>query len=113
MMISNKTYDILKWVALVAIPAIEAFWLTVGKVWGFPYLTEIGTTIAAVGLLIAALIGVSSNNYYKAHQDAGGIEYEPYDEDEDIEDYEDDDEPDSFDDYDDELYDEEVEEHEH
>lgn len=65
MKLSNKAYDTLKWVALVAIPAIEAFWLTVGKVWGFPYLTEIGTTIAAVGLLIAALIGVSSNTYNK------------------------------------------------
>ena len=64
MKISNRAYDILKWVALVAIPALEAFWLTVGKVWGFPYLTEIGTTIAAVGLLIATLIGVSSHNYY-------------------------------------------------
>ena len=63
MKLQNKTYDFLKWFALAAIPAIEGFWLTVGKVWGFPYLTEIGTTIAAVGLLIAALIGVSSKNY--------------------------------------------------
>lgn len=64
MQISNRLYDILKWTALVAVPAIEAFWLTIGKVWGFPYLTEIGTTIAAIGILIAALIGVSSSNYY-------------------------------------------------
>ena len=68
MRISNKLYDFLKWFALVAIPAIEGFWLTVGKVWDLPYLTEIGTTIAAVGLLIAALIGVSSATYKK-----GGI----------------------------------------
>lgn len=65
MKLPNNVYDFLKWFALVAIPAIEAFWLTVGKVWGFPYLTEIGTTIAAVGLLIAALIGVSTVNYRK------------------------------------------------
>lgn len=63
MRISDKTYNFLKWFALVAVPAFEAFWLTVGKVWGFPYLTEIGTTIAAVGLLIAALIGVSTKTY--------------------------------------------------
>lgn len=63
MKISNKWYDFLKWFALIAIPAFEAFWLTVGKVWGFPYLTEVGTTIAAVGLLIAALIGVSGKGY--------------------------------------------------
>lgn len=65
MKISNRLYDFLKWFALVAIPAIEAFWLTIGKVWNFPYLTEIGTTIAAVGILIAALIGVSSVAYRK------------------------------------------------
>lgn len=65
MRLKNETYDFLKWFALVAIPAFEAFWLTVGKVWGFPYLTEIGTTIAAIGLLIAALIGVSTSNYNK------------------------------------------------
>lgn len=69
MKLSNKAYDFLKWFALVAIPAAEAFWLTVGKVWGFPYLTEIGTTIAAVGLFIAALIGVSSKNYYEDEED--------------------------------------------
>lgn len=63
MRISNNMYNFLKWFALVAIPAFEAFWLTVGKVWSFPYLTEIGTTIAAVGLLIAALIGVSTKGY--------------------------------------------------
>ena len=113
MIISNKLYDVLKWVALVAIPGIEVFWMTVGKVWSLPYLTEIGTTIAAVGLLIATLIGVSSRSYYKTRQDSHGVEYEPYDEDEDIEDYEDNDEPDSFDEYDDELYDEEVEAYEH
>lgn len=64
MKISNKTYDVLKWLSMIAIPAVEAFWLTVGKVWGFPHLTEIGTTIAAVGVLIGALIGVSSKNYW-------------------------------------------------
>lgn len=69
MKISNKWYDFLKWFALIAIPAFEAFWLTVGKVWGWPYLTEVGTTIAAVGLLIAALIGVSTKGYK-------GLEYE-------------------------------------
>lgn len=81
MQISNRLYDILKWVALVALPAIQAFWLTIGKVWGFPYLTEIGTTIAAIGLLIAALIGVSSNNYYNDVDEEDEDDDEDYDED--------------------------------
>jgi len=81
MQISNRLYDILKWIALVALPAIQAFWLTIGKVWGFPYLTEIGTTIAAIGLLIAALIGVTSNNYYNDVDEEDEDDDEDYDED--------------------------------
>ena len=73
MKLSDKVYDFLKWFALVAVPATEAFWLTVGKVWGFPYLTEIGTTIAAVGLFIAALIGVSNANW-KKEQEEGDVD---------------------------------------
>lgn len=76
MRISNRTYDILKWFALVAIPATEALWLTVGKVWGLPYLTEIGTTIAAFGLFLATLIGVSSHNYYN------DVDEEPFEDEE-------------------------------
>lgn len=65
MKISNRLYDFLKWLALVAIPGLETFWLTIGKVWSLPYVVEIGTTISAVGLLIAALIGVSTVAYRK------------------------------------------------
>lgn len=65
MKLSNKTYDIIKWVALVLIPATCTLWLTVGKVWAFPYLTEIGATISAVGLFLAAIIGISNDKYKK------------------------------------------------
>lgn len=64
-MISNKLYDFLKWFSLIAIPATEVFWLTVGKVWNFPYLTEVGATIGALGVFIGTLIGVSTKAYNK------------------------------------------------
>lgn len=66
MNISNKTYDILKWVALVVIPASATLVLTVGKIWGLPYYDNIGATISAIGLFIAAIIGVSSKDFYEA-----------------------------------------------
>lgn len=65
MVINNKTYDILKYIALIALPAIEAFWLTIGNVWGFPLVTEIGATIAAVDVLLGSLLGISTKNYNK------------------------------------------------
>ncbi len=63
MKLSNKMYDFLKWFALIALPAFQVFWLTVGKVWNFPYLTEVGATIGATGLFIAALLGLSIKGY--------------------------------------------------
>lgn len=64
MKISNKTYDFLKWFALVAIPAFNLFILTLGKIWELPYYVQIAATVSAVGVLIAALIGASSHAYY-------------------------------------------------
>ena len=63
MKFSNKTYDTLKYVALIALPALQVFWLTVGKIWGISYTVEIGATIGAVALLLGTLLGVSTGNY--------------------------------------------------
>lgn len=63
MKLSNRTYDILKYVALIALPAIQVFWLTIGKIWNISYTVEIGATIGAVALLLGTLLGVSTRNY--------------------------------------------------
>lgn len=55
----DKLYDVLKWVGLVACPALATFYGVVGPVWSMPHVDAIVTTINAVGLLIGALIGVS------------------------------------------------------
>ena len=76
MKLNNRTYDILKWVALVVIPASATLVLTVGKIWGLPYYDNIGATISAIGLFIAAIIGVSSKDFYQIHPvDIEGMEY--------------------------------------
>ena len=63
MKLDNKTYDILKYVALIALPAIQVFWLTIGKIWNIGYTVEIGATIGAVALLLGTLLGVSTKNW--------------------------------------------------
>lgn len=68
MKFDNKTYDILKYVALIALPAIQVFWLTIGKIWNISYTVEIGATIGAVALLLGTLLGVSTRNYYEEEQ---------------------------------------------
>lgn len=83
MKLSNRTYDILKWVALVVIPASATLVLTVGKIWGLPYYDNIGATISAIGLFIAAVIGVSNKDYYQIEPiDIEGMEYIEDEEDE-------------------------------
>lgn len=63
MKLNNRTYDILKYVALIALPAIQVFWLTIGKIWNIGYTVEIGATIGAVALLLGTLLGVSTKNW--------------------------------------------------
>ena len=65
MILSNISYDRMKWFALVFFPAFEVLILTLGKIWGIPYYSEIGASVAAVGVFLAAILGVSSKSYYK------------------------------------------------
>lgn len=67
-MLNDKIYKILKWVTLIALPALTALWLGLGQVWGFPYLEQIGATLAILTTFIGALIGVSTAQYNKANK---------------------------------------------
>lgn len=62
---NNKTYDVLKWVALVVLPALTTLWLTLANIWGFPYAEAIGATMTAITAFLGALLGVSSVQYNK------------------------------------------------
>jgi hypothetical protein len=62
---NNKVYDVLKWIALVGLPALTALWLTLANIWGFPYAEAIGATMAAVTTFLGAVLGISSIQYQK------------------------------------------------
>lgn len=61
----NKTYDILKWVAQIVLPAIGTLYFALAAIWGFPYGEQIIGTIMAVDAFLGALLGISSHNYNK------------------------------------------------
>lgn len=65
---SNKTYDILKWVALVVLPALGTFYFALSGIWGFPYGEQVVGTITAIDTFLGALLGISSINYYKKEE---------------------------------------------
>lgn len=60
---TDKTYDILKRIALIVIPALATFVNAVGIVWGIPYTNEATATITALGVFLGAALGISSKNY--------------------------------------------------
>lgn len=68
MKMSNKVYDVLKWVALVALDAIGYFYQELAEVWALPYGDEVLKTCVAISILIGALIGVSSEKYKKDNE---------------------------------------------
>lgn len=65
MIMNNKVYDALKFIAQIVLPAIAAFIVTVFGVWGIPYSEQISATIMAVDTLLGALLMISSNKYAK------------------------------------------------
>lgn len=66
MIFNNKTYDILKFVAITFIPALATFVGTVGIAVGYPEATGVVVTVlTALGTFIGALVGLSSANYNK------------------------------------------------
>lgn len=68
-LLPGRVYDILKWLALIALPAIAWLVGAVGPQWGLPHCGELVTTINAIGLFVGALIGVSQLTSVKADED--------------------------------------------
>lgn len=60
---SNKVYDILKWIALVVLPALGTLYFALASIWGLPYGQEVVGTITAIDTFLGALLGISSAQY--------------------------------------------------
>lgn len=65
MNISNKTYDVLKWVAQYLLPATGTLYFALAGIWGFPYGEEVVGTITAVDTFLGVLLGISTAQYNK------------------------------------------------
>ena len=60
---TNKTYDILKYIALIVLPALAVFYSTIAKIWNLPFADAIPDTIMAVDLFLGACLKISSDKY--------------------------------------------------
>lgn len=63
--LSNKAYDILKWIALIVVPVIGEAYGRLATIWGLPYASQVQETALVVTFVIGALIGISTIKYNK------------------------------------------------
>lgn len=65
MKLSNNVYDVLKYIAMILLPAFGTFYFAIAKIWQLPYATEIVGTLAAIDAFMGALLQISTNQYNK------------------------------------------------
>ena len=68
MKLSNKTYDILKWIAQYLLPAIGTLYFALASIWGLPYGEQVVGTITAVDAFLGAILGISTMQYNKTKE---------------------------------------------
>lgn len=66
MVLSNKAYDIIRFIADLLLPALGTLYFALSGIWGFPYGEAIVGTLMAVTAFLDALLGVSKAQYNKA-----------------------------------------------
>ena len=66
---SNKIYDILKWIAMIVLPALGTLYFALAGIWNFPYGEEIVGTITAIDAFLGAILGISNATYNKQLSD--------------------------------------------
>lgn len=66
---SNRLYDVLKWCAILFLPALAILIKTVFAIWQIPYGEQISSTIVALQVFLGAILGVSSIRYSKAGEE--------------------------------------------
>ena len=65
MIFDNDTYDLLKWIAMIVLPALGSLYFGLASIWGLPYGEQIVGTITVIDTFIGALLGISSVQYAK------------------------------------------------
>ncbi|MCL2837741.1 MAG: phage holin [Oscillospiraceae bacterium] len=65
---NNRTYDILKWIAVYVLPALGTLYFALTSVWNLPYAEQVVGTIVAVDAFLGIFLGISSKRYEEKNQ---------------------------------------------
>lgn len=63
--LSDKQYNVLKWIALILLPAMGALYFGLATIWGFPYGEQVVGTITVFDTFLGAILGISTVQYNK------------------------------------------------
>lgn len=64
----NRTYDVLKFIAQILLPALGTLYFALASIWNLPYGEQVVGTITAVDAFLGALLGISTKNYNKGEK---------------------------------------------
>lgn len=71
MKLSNRIYDILKWVTMIVLPALATAYVGLASIWGWAYASEVAKTTSVICTLLGALLGISTAQYNKEGEQDG------------------------------------------
>ena len=69
MKLNNKIYDILKWIAMIVLPALGTLYFTLAGIWGLPYGEQVVGTITALVTALGTILKISTAKYNKNNSD--------------------------------------------
>lgn len=62
---SNKAYNIIKWIVVIVLPSLGTLYFALAGIWGLPYGEEIVGTITAIDTFLGAVMMISTAQYNK------------------------------------------------
>ena len=74
MILNNKTYNVLKHVAAIGLPAVSALYYAIAQIWNISHPGQIMATISAVNVFLGAILGISTAQYNSGAKYDGVLE---------------------------------------
>lgn len=71
MKLSDKAYNIIKWVVMLLLPALALLYQTIAQTCGLPYADTVGVILNAVAVFLGTITGISTINYNKGNGQSG------------------------------------------
>lgn len=62
-LLNDKTYDFLKWLALIGLPALGSLYFGLAQIWGLPNAEKVVGTIVVIDTFLGVLLNVAAKSY--------------------------------------------------